>query len=720
MNLTAVKNSVAPQRLKKLILPAAAGFLLTLAPLAESVYPCGHALLCAVPKSMRRQVFFGCVVGGFFAKGSVLLSLFCSAYLFFVMRAADKNGRTTAFTRFLLSLSVSALGGTYVAVGGIDGGLELFSLVFSIAAPPLFTLAFFGFFDRRGEHNERLKDIALLAFSFACVTAFDRVELFGASMGLFAGALLTLYAARTRGFLFGGACGTVTGLALGSASIGALGVLGMCYGALAPEIDLLAMMLAFMMSVTGYFYLAGSESALSSAIVIAIACPLFFAFRRRFPLARSTAFQKKQFERSTARCAAAFSSLSELFYTVSQENRAVAVESKNELICSAVQGFCSRCAGCELNLSDITNYFTREIKFKGVVTIPDLPLHFVRRCPNISKMAKSVNSLGNERSEKAEQGLKKMADSYSSVSLILAEASKKQEDRLRTDRDAECRVRSALSECGVGCDGVKVTGSRIRNITVYGVQPEKISCTAADISRAVGGAVGTAVSPPDIVPNDGYPLLKLSGKPKIRIEWAKCVSAKDGESVCGDTVSVFENDEKYLYCLISDGMGSGRDASLTSRLSAIMLEKLLTVGAEKESALKLLNRALIEKEDELFATVDLLEIDRIMGTACLLKAGAAPTVLIRKGNKRIFEAKTPPAGIMSSVVAEKRQFNLEKGDVLIMMSDGVMQTGSATLPVPQKFGQSSGVQSLASEIISEAREQNRACDDMSVCVLRIY
>ena len=168
-------------------------------------------------------------------------------------------------------------------------------------------------------------------------------------------------------------------------------------------------------------------------------------------------------------------------------------------------------------------------------------------------------------------------------------------------------------------------------------------------------------------------------------------------------------------------MGSGRDAALTRRLSAIMLEKLLSVGAEKESALKLLNKALVEKEEEVFATVDLLEIDRVLGKATLIKAGAAPTMVIRKGRLVTLEARTPPAGIMKSVIAEKKSFTLEKGDMIVMLSDGILQTGCENDILPERaLPPMPSARALASKIMRDARQSGETADDASVCVLRIY
>ena len=283
------------------------------------------------------------------------------------------------------------------------------------------------------------------------------------------------------------------------------------------------------------------------------------------------------------------------------------------------------------------------------------------------------------------------------------------------------KIKCALSEIGVECDGVRVFGTRIREITLFGIKPQNIKCPPNKIVATVESVVGTRISQPEIIPREDYALMKFRSIPAIRVECAKISQAKSGETVCGDTVSVFENDERYFYCLVSDGMGSGRDAALTSRLSAIMLEKLLAVGAEKESALRLLNKAISQKDEEIFTTVDLLEIDRILGTATIIKAGAAPSVFIRNGRSYRLESRTPPAGIMENVVADKKTFRLEKGDMIVMLSDGILQTGSDFVLIPEKgIPPMPSARALASKILRESARNPESSDDMSVCVLRVF
>ncbi len=720
MELTKTKKLI---RIRKMpIVYAFLGFLLGVAPLAEGISPFGIALLCAMPKKGRREVFFGVAAASFFDKG-ILLSLFCSFFVYLVIAAKEKNGRVFLYTRFLLSLSISTLKSAFVVLSGITNMTSVFSLLAAVVAYPVFTYAFSGYFDKKRELRPKFYDISLLAFAFAFTLIFSRFTVLGISLSVVPAAAFTLVSARTKGFAFGGVCGIICGLACGGAATGALGVLGMAYGILADQLEPLALLLSYFLGVSGYYYLSGQTGIVPFALILALIYTVFTPLRERLPLHKQAAVnsQKRANDKRISRYAAAFSSLSSLFYTVSENTKIQGVEDMNRSICETVENYCQRCEGCQLDHCDISNFFTTEMRKSGVVAYARIPTHFTQRCHNVYSMARDVNNLPVSRAREGEKGLKKMADEYSAFSSILIDAAKKQEDNSRSDKQLSIEIKKALSEIGIECDGVRVYGMRKRDITVYGVNPEKIKESPQKIAKTVANTVGTAISAPELVLNDGYVLMKLSSVPALKIDCAKISEAKSGETVCGDTVSVFENEERYYYCLVSDGMGSGRDAALTSRLSAIMLEKLLSVGAEKESALKLLNKALVEKEEEIFATVDLIEIDRILQTATLIKAGAAPTFVIRNGRSVRLESKTPPAGIMRKVIADKKSFRLEKGDMIVMLSDGILQTGSdfPLLP-PSGIPPMPSARALASKILREARRNSSVSDDMSVCVLRVF
>lgn len=720
MELTRKKQSVRAG--KPEIIFGLFGFVLGITPIVSGVLPFGLAFVCAVPKKYRVSAFVGALCA-FPFDSCIPLYIFSAVYLLLVLNALEKKSKILVYHRALLALSVGALRAAYIAVGEAGGIDAVFRVIAAVIAYPLFATAFLGYFDKKKELFARRYDIALLSFAFALTMLVNRVEIKGVSLSFAVGAVFTLCAARSRGFGFSTVCGVLCGFASGGAATGALGVMGMTYGLLQSEIEPLALVLSFMLSSTGYYYLSDLPQTAVAIAMLSVVYIGFAPLRKKITPTKNAppSAEKRAHDRRIARYAAAFSSLSSLFYTVSEKTRETSVSELNQGIVRVVDNFCEHCSGCELERSDISNFFTSEIRQCGVASYSKIPIHISGACKNACAMAREVNNLPILRQKEGENGLKNMADGYSAFSAILIDAEKRHESDAKPDKPLARALKNVLSDLGIDCDGVKINGERRREVTVFGVVPEKIKATPDEIASAVSQAVGTAVSSPEFVIHDDYVLMKMNTIPAIRIESAKISEAKNGETVCGDTVSTFENDDGYFYCLVSDGMGSGRDAALTSRLSAIMLEKLLSVGAEKESALKLLNKALVEKPEEVFATVDLLEIDRVRSRATLIKAGAAPTILIRNGKTRVIESRTPPAGIMRNVIADKKSFLLQKGDMIVMLSDGVLQTGSENNILPEKsLPPMPSARALASKLLRDARNSCESADDMSVCVLRIF
>ena len=143
--------------------------------------------------------------------------------------------------------------------------------------------------------------------------------------------------------------------------------------------------------------------------------------------------------------------------------------------------------------------------------------------------------------------------------------------------------------------------------------------------------------------------------------------------VCGDSIVSFETGGKF-YMLISDGMGSGREAALTSGVCATLLQRLLESGADLETALKILNNILRADERECSATVDIAEIDLITGEAKFVKSGAAPSFVLRGGSIFRLQSKTVPIGILRALDAEMIRFDVQPGDRVVMVSDGAARS----------------------------------------------
>jgi len=117
----------------------------------------------------------------------------------------------------------------------------------------------------------------------------------------------------------------------------------------------------------------------------------------------------------------------------------------------------------------------------------------------------------------------------------------------------------------------------------------------------------------------------------------------------------------------------------------------------------------------------MLEIDLIYGRTTFLKSGAAISFVKRGEDIFRIRSKTVPIGLMKNLDAEKTDFEIEEGDLIIMLSDGIVGADEdlgwllALLgkPLPDSLDE------CAKEIISRACKAVGLRDDMTVSLIKI-
>ena len=134
-----------------------------------------------------------------------------------------------------------------------------------------------------------------------------------------------------------------------------------------------------------------------------------------------------------------------------------------------------------------------------------------------------------------------------------------------------------------------------------------------------------------------------------------------------------------------------------------------------------MNSALIAKSgDESLATMDVACIDLFSGKAEFFKAGAACTVLRRGRHSELIEASSVPVGIMPGVEFAEAEREVDVGDIVVMVSDGVVAAGSEWLiDLVMAWDEEENPNLLAQRITDEARRRRSDGheDDVTALVL---
>ena len=146
------------------------------------------------------------------------------------------------------------------------------------------------------------------------------------------------------------------------------------------------------------------------------------------------------------------------------------------------------------------------------------------------------------------------------------------------------------------------------------------------------------------------------------------------EEVSGDVFSYRQIvDGKYLLAL-ADGMGSGEIAQAESTATMELFEDLMASGFERKLAIQMINSMLVLKSDiESFSTMDVTVIDEYTGIAEFLKMGAASSFILRGDEVITIRSDSLPLGILEHIEVEMYHKQLQDGDMIIMVTDGMLE-----------------------------------------------
>lgn len=208
---------------------------------------------------------------------------------------------------------------------------------------------------------------------------------------------------------------------------------------------------------------------------------------------------------------------------------------------------------------------------------------------------------------------------------------------------------------------------------------------------------------------------------------ASATAIKENETVLGDCYSFFDQDDA-LTMILSDGVGSGEIAAKDANRIVDLTEQILDAGLGERMAAQMLNGMVSTEDEEVhMATLDMCRIDLKNGECTFVKAGAA-SAFIKRGNmvERI-SSDTLPLGLMAGGEERETQRQLQDGDMVILVSDGVIQdlpAGDGEFFLEQQIGKlavTSPVE-MANLILRFAIGQcmGKIRDDMTVLVAGIW
>lgn len=203
---------------------------------------------------------------------------------------------------------------------------------------------------------------------------------------------------------------------------------------------------------------------------------------------------------------------------------------------------------------------------------------------------------------------------------------------------------------------------------------------------------------------------------------------RDGELVSGDNFSMFQSSGGKMIMSLADGMGSGLEASRESSRAIELLEQFLRAGFQKETAVRMIHSTMMmQNGGQSFSTMDMCVIDLYSGVCEFLKLGAATTFLKRKGWVETVTSTSMPMGILADADYECTTKQLQDGDFVVMVSDGVpdaLPGGESEELLKEMIleVETSNARDMAKQILERVMKYRRQCvsDDMTVLVGGIW
>ncbi len=736
-------------------------------------YPLGIALLSLLPKSVI-PALMGAVAGALtLGRGGIV---FAAIYLVVILlRIIISSGKDKSFfgEALITRMSVAVIGGfSAAACEIIVRGVEMTSVFFGLCMIFLSPLAVFclsGLFgDKIGlftvlsakenllslkdkEEKERFDiiffEISALVLVFLTSLSLENLVFFGISAAYVFISGVTILSAKRFGALKAMAVGFVSSFGIAGIHSVSFALAGLGAGAFFSLGTGYALAVGFMAIAAWSYYMSGIGGLLSTAPEYLIAASLISPFlksvtppeKEEIPEEKDKTAQdmvgtvalsyQKKYSRSLDSLELSLSSLSAIISEYSAVKTKPCSEEFRPLVLQVAEEHCKNCTGrkfcmienirpCLTNLDAITEKLSAGIKI-----CPEDVNGDTEFCQKAEAVAESVN----ERAAKFEENRFRIKDAdataeeYALISKLINEARCRDEEERAVNSSLTDSLTDAIERVGLENGMIRAFGARRKHIILAGEDPDGEKISSQKLHREIEKAIGVRLSTPEYFKKGKMALMECDTERKFAVEYAKAAAAGNSEEVSGDTVCLFESGDDCFYSLISDGMGSGEVARDTSLFVSKFLSRALDFGASKETVLHMLNYIIRRKGDECSATVDLFELDLLSGEATFIKSGAAPSFVKRGDSLFRIKSQTAPLGLMKSIDTERIRVEVQEGDYVIMLSDGISQTIEDAPWLIELIANTlpKSPAELGTLILEEAKRRCASGDDMSVSVIKI-
>ncbi len=560
------------------------------------------------------------------------------------------------------------------------------------------------------------------------------------------------------GAICGTACGIVVGLQAGNVDVvGIFCILGICSGVFrkASRVGSGISFLTVAVSL-GYLYdksmlEVGMVRALASATAAFLILPKSILYMVDAPnVPKEEAFVKERLQEIAKgklnEFAESFKTLSKTFYQISETKSSLSREDINFIFDSLSDHLCRHCINCDRCWKN-NFYDTYKAAFSilssaernGEVRREDIPRGFAMSCIKLESFLYETNR-GLELAKVNLAWQNRMAESREAiagqlgeVAAIIQNFSNDLYDTAGLEDGIKERIISYLKVKNIHTSNLCVLEKRNHKQEIYITCKTKSGrCIttremASYISEVMGKRVRVADGAKNIVSKE-YDAICFVEDTIFKTLTGVARAAKDAEKVSGDNFSFLSLSNGEMIMTLSDGMGAGVQASEESQSVIELLEQFLEAGFREESAIKLINSILVLRSDQQSCTtIDMSVINLFTGVCDFIKIGAAATFIMRDNWVEVITSTSLPVGVFNQVDIDGVSKKLYNGDLIVMVSDGVLdciqeEDKENFIVSVLTSVHSNNPQEIADIVLDKAKAENGgvAMDDMTVLVAGIW
>ncbi len=369
---------------------------------------------------------------------------------------------------------------------------------------------------------------------------------------------------------------------------------------------------------------------------------------------------------------------------------------------------------------------------RGYAADIDTDKHFRENCLKIERFLRVLNSnyevykVNRMWAGKVRESRELLADQFENVSSVLQGIRSNLYDNMEEAKELEHKIAVALDRKGIDAQKIRVCCGDGYEVSMQVKACEGKLICAKSIAATIGEVLGVPMLRINRSCGEEICKLKFREVERFSAEIGVSYTPRDGEQASGDSfLSTYLSDGKQALAL-SDGMGSGEEASSQSKMTVALMERLLDAGFDKETTLRLINSALLSNSvEESFATVDMCLFNSYTGALEFIKIGAASSYIKSKDGVRCVCSTSLPAGIIGRTEPDCELHYGKDGDYVVLVTDGVSdvfeRVGKTTMEKMIASVRVDSAQMLADVILMEAIRQSggKAGDDMTVLCAKI-